>query len=284
VVTNVQGLCHVALAAKAHGVRDFVFISTDKAVRPVNVMGATKRLGEIVIQILNKQGGTRFCAVRFGNVLGSSGSVVPIFKEQIRHGGPLTVTHPDMTRYFMLTSEAVELVIQAGSLGKGGEVFVLDMGQPVRIADMARELIVLMVKEPQRDIQIEFTGTRPGEKIHEELLIDSDDSRTSCTDVWIDGAAAPDLEWPLLAERLERLFESSRKGDKVTTLSTLRELVTTFEPVQKETQRALRLARKEATSAASDRFSGVVAKEDSRLGAGAKRQGQVVNWPGQSLS
>jgi FlaA1/EpsC-like NDP-sugar epimerase len=285
VVTNVQGLCHVALAARAHGARELVFISTDKAVRPVSVMGATKRLGEIVIQLLNKEGGTRFCGVRFGNVLGSSGSVVPIFKEQIRHGGPLTVTHPDMTRYFMLTSEAVELVIQAGSLGKGGEIFVLDMGQPVRIADMAQELIRLMGKEPQRDIQIEFTGTRPGEKIHEELLIDSDDSRTSCPDVWIDGAAPPDLEWPALAERLGALFEASRNGDRATALAILSELVTTFEPVESETLRALRFATEVATSTSSDRLSGGVAGAASPLGVGAKeREEPTIHWPGQSLS
>jgi FlaA1/EpsC-like NDP-sugar epimerase len=187
VLTNVKGLYNVARASIAHAVKDFVFISTDKAVRPASVMGATKRLGELIVQALNREGATRFSAVRFGNVLGSSGSVVPIFQEQIRRGGPVTVTHPEMTRYFMLVSEAVELVIQAGSMERGGEVFVLDMGEPVRIADMARDLIRLMGKEPDKDVKIVYTGCRPGEKLHEELLVNASSAQVVVDGIWVEG-------------------------------------------------------------------------------------------------
>jgi FlaA1/EpsC-like NDP-sugar epimerase len=175
---NVFGTLNVAQLAEKHSVSDFVLISTDKAVRPTNVMGATKRLAEMVLQALAAEGGnTRFSMVRFGNVLGSSGSVVPLFRKQIREGGPVTVTHSEVTRYFMTIPEAAQLVIQAGAMAKGGEVFVLDMGSPVRIVDLASRMIELsglMVRDevnPEGDIEIRVIGLRPGEKLYEELLI-----------------------------------------------------------------------------------------------------------------
>lgn len=218
VQNNVFGTFHVAEAAIAAGVKRFVLISTDKAVRPTNVMGASKRLAELVLQgLAQRQSDTIFSMVRFGNVLGSSGSVVPLFRDQIRDGGPVTVTHPDIIRYFMTIPEASQLVLQAGSMGQGGEVFVLDMGEPVKIADLARKMIHLMGlmektdDRPDGDIEIVFSGLRPGEKLYEELLIGDNPQGTAHPRIMM--AREVSMPWDEVEQTLNRLMRASHEFD-----------------------------------------------------------------------
>ena len=219
-INNVFGTLAAVRAARATGVRSFVLISTDKAVNPTNVMGASKRVAELVLQGLASEVPQTTCLsiVRFGNVLGSSGSVVPLFREQIRHGGPLTVTDPRVVRYFMTIPEAAQLVLQAGALGTGGDVFVLDMGEPVRILDLARRMIRLSglsVRDehhPEGDIEIIFTGLRPGEKLFEELLIGGDVAPSGHP--MIMRARERCLDWPVLDKRLGILEGMCRSGDE----------------------------------------------------------------------
>ena len=233
---NVLGTLNLAQAAKKHRTTNFVLISTDKAVRPTNVMGATKRFAELVLQALASQAdsGTCFSMVRFGNVLGSSGSVVPLFREQIRAGGPVTLTHAEVTRYFMTIPEAAQLVIQAGAMAKGGEVFVLDMGQPVKIYDLAKrmvELSGLSVKNPQTgegDIEIVVTGLRPGEKLYEELLIG--ENPTSTTHPRIMMAREDFLPWEALRAELALLQEGLSKDDFQMLVGQLQRLVNGYQP------------------------------------------------------
>jgi FlaA1/EpsC-like NDP-sugar epimerase len=238
---NVFGTKVVADAAAAHRSAAFVMVSTDKAVNPTSVMGATKRVAELYIQSLNScqlpvascqrgnsKPGTRFVAVRFGNVLGSSGSVVPIFRRQVERGGPVTVTHPEMRRYFMTIPEASQLVLQAGAIGQGGEIFVLDMGQPVRILDLAEEMIRLAGKTPNDEIAIEFTGVRPGEKLFEELAGDSERTRPTAHEkirVWeLPAASGEQVELGLA--RLAGVVDGPREG----AINALMDVVAEYRP------------------------------------------------------
>nr|PZN02262.1 MAG: nucleoside-diphosphate sugar epimerase [Bacillota bacterium] len=209
---NVFGTLYVAEAAKKYKAERFILISTDKAVNPKNVMGASKRVAEIIIQMMAKSSETRFAAVRFGNVLGSAGSVIPLFKKQIEAGGPVTVTHPEVTRYFMTIPEAVQLVIQAGAMAEGGEIFVLDMGEPVKILDLATEMIKLSGLEPGKDIKIEFIGLRPGEKLHEELFYDKEDViKTQCEKIYLAKTSSSYSEFKKELENLKNIFLASNK-------------------------------------------------------------------------
>jgi FlaA1/EpsC-like NDP-sugar epimerase len=249
VLNNLVGTLNAAQASIKAGVANFVLISTDKAVRPTNVMGSTKRLAEMVLQALSRESApllfgddsgvhhvnkTRFTMVRFGNVLGSSGSVIPLFREQIKQGGPVTVTHPNITRYFMTIPEAAQLVIQAGSLGQGGDVFVLDMGEPVKIADLAEKMIRLSgltVRDERNlhgDISIEFTGLRPGEKLYEELLIGEDVKPTEHP--MIMRAEEDMLPWDELKARLQALLAAVSEDDYARVRVLLRETVHGYVP------------------------------------------------------
>jgi len=236
---NVFGTLITAGAAAAHGVRDFVLISTDKAVRPTNIMGCSKRLAEMGLQAMAEQAarranGTRFSMVRFGNVLDSSGSVVPLFRQQIRSGGPITLTHLDITRYFMTIPEAAQLVIQAGAMANGGEVFVLDMGEPIRIADLARRMVELSgmtvrdAGNPDGDIEIRVVGLRPGEKLYEELLIG--DNPLATAHARILKARDDFLPWGQLSPQLERLKAALEINDAPSIRQQLQQMVLGYRP------------------------------------------------------
>ena len=249
VLNNVIGTLNTAQAALQAGVSNFVLISTDKAVRPTNVMGSTKRLAEMTLQALSRElapvlfgektnisrvNKTRFTMVRFGNVLGSSGSVIPLFHKQIKSGGPLTVTHPKITRYFMTIPEAAQLVIQAGSMGQGGDVFVLDMGEPVKIVELAERMVhlsglsVRSDKNPQGDIAIEFTGLRPGEKLYEELLIG--DNVVATQHPMIMSANEDYLSWDVLKGKLTELLAAVEQDDYTRVRQLLRDTVSGYSP------------------------------------------------------
>lgn len=239
---NLFGTVSMAQAAQAEGVENFILLSTDKAVRPSNVMGASKRMSELVCQALAMgRSRTRFSMVRFGNVLGSSGSVIPLFRRQIKAGGPVTVTHPEITRYFMTITEAAQLVIQAGAMARGGDVFVLDMGQPVRIADLAMRMVRLSGFTPVIEtegsrraprgadtIPIAFTRLRPGEKLYEELLIGASDRATMHPR--IRAAQEVALDWAALSPILTALDEACAAGDELRIRAILREAPTGYAP------------------------------------------------------
>ena len=225
---NVFGTYKTACAADKYGVKRFILISTDKAVNPTNIMGASKRLCEMVIQTLNNRSNTEFVAVRFGNVLGSNGSVIPLFKKQIEAGGPVTVTHPDIIRYFMTIPEAVSLVLQAGAKAKGGEIFVLDMGEPVKIADLAYNMIKLSGFTPNEDIQIVYTGLRPGEKLYEELLM-SEEGLQSTENKLIHIGKPIDFDEEQFLKNLQELkVLAEQDTDQIR--EKVKEMVTTYHP------------------------------------------------------
>ena len=227
---NVFGTYNVVNCADEYNVKRFILISTDKAVNPTNIMGATKRLCEMIVQAKNKVSKTEYAAVRFGNVLGSNGSVVPLFKKQIASGGPVTVTHKDITRFFMTIPEAVSLVLQAMSYAKGGEIFVLDMGEPVKIYDMAVNLIKLSGLEPNVDVEIKFTGLRPGEKLYEEILMDEEGLQATKHDK-IHIAEPMNINMDMIKEKLDKLnnlLETTNNEDKEINKETIKEIVPTF--------------------------------------------------------
>jgi Predicted nucleoside-diphosphate sugar epimerases len=225
VKNNIFGTLNVVQCADKYGARKFVMISTDKAVNPTNVMGATKRVCEMIIQSIDKHSKTEFVAVRFGNVLGSNGSVIPLFKKQIQNGGPVTVTHPEINRFFMTIPEASQLVIQAGAMAKGGEIFILDMGQPVKIVDLAKDLIKLSGLEPDKDIKIIFTGLRPGEKLYEEVLMAEEGLKKTAHEKICIGVLS-DIDYNELLEKLKMFDDIYNEPEKVVNM--LMSVVPTF--------------------------------------------------------
>lgn len=232
VKNNVIGTLNVAQAAHKASVKRFVMISTDKAVNPTNIMGATKRLCEMIIQSMDKVSSTEYVAVRFGNVLGSNGSVVPTFKKQVSEGGPVTVTHPEITRYFMTIPEASQLVLQAGSMAQGGEIFILDMGEPVKIVNLAEDVIRLSGYEPYEDIPIVFTGLRPGEKLYEELLMDEEGIRDTAHDK-IHVGQPMDINHQALVTKIREFEASIQTLDDETIKAKMQEFVPTYKREEK---------------------------------------------------
>ena len=225
---NLLGTQTVGLAAERHRVETFVLISTDKAVNPSSILGASKRAAEAFCQSFAARANTRFITVRFGNVLDSAGSVVPLFREQIRRGGPVTVTHPEITRYFMTIPEACQLILQALVLGKGGEIFELDMGEPVRIRYLAEQMILLAGKVPDREVPIIYTGLRSGEKLFEELFHEHEDTQnTSHAKIFL--AAPRQVDWSELSPLLRQIELATRRFDEAEILSLLRLLVPEFD-------------------------------------------------------
>ena len=224
---NVFGTLNLAQAADRYGVKRFVMISTDKAVNPTNVMGATKRICEMIVQSMNEISKTEFVAVRFGNVLGSNGSVIPLFKKQIEEGGPVTVTHPDVVRYFMTIPEAAQLVIQAGAMANGGEIFILDMGEPVKIIDLAKDLIRFSGFEPNVDIPIKITGLRPGEKLFEELLLDEEGIKATKHDKIYIGKPTY-IDYKLLLKSINELGNVAENGEDKDVKGYLKSIVPSY--------------------------------------------------------
>ena len=234
---NVFGTLNVMQCARAYKVRKFIMISTDKAVNPTSVMGVTKRIGELMVEAFDKISyATEFVAVRFGNVLGSNGSVIPLFKMQIEKGGPLTVTHPEIERYFMTIPEAVSLILEAVTLAQGGEIFILDMGQPVKILNLAKAFIRLSGLEEGKDIDITFTGLRPGEKLYEELLMDEEGIRKTASDrIFVGKSVGVNYEY--LLKQLDELKQAMQRGDNLR--EALKQIVPTYQTMEEANCKSL---------------------------------------------
>ena len=273
VKNNVFGTLNVVKAADKYHADRFILISTDKAVNPTNIMGATKRICEMIVQAYDKKSETDYVAVRFGNVLGSNGSVIPLFEQQIREGGPVTVTHPDIIRYFMTIPEAVSLVLQAGAYAKGGEIFVLDMGEPVRIADMAKNLIKLSGLESDVDIKIEYTGLRPGEKLYEELLMDEEGLQDTPNHTIHIGKPI-EMDEDSFFDRLQELEEEAwQESDDIRTL--VKELVPTYSYSGPKASGAVRSGAEAKADSQASVHSGPTASETEFSGAMAAAAGTV---------
>jgi FlaA1/EpsC-like NDP-sugar epimerase len=230
VKNNVVGTATIAEAAERWGVERFIMISTDKAVNPSSVMGATKRIGELILQAMSRGSQTRFAVVRFGNVLGSNGSVIPRFLEQIKAGGPVTVTHPDIRRFFMLIPEAVQLVLHAAAVGEPGMVYVLEMGEQIKLLDMARNIIRCSGFVPEQEIPITFVGLRPGEKLYEELIGEGETAEPSPVEKILRVRGGTPCDAEALALQVKELVAAAVRGDSHEVIQNLRKMIPTFEP------------------------------------------------------